>query len=97
MKFDKRTDIKVDVAFSMADVAETFILEAEKDYIQYGEFRHELKYHINQAKKHLRQVVAMRNKYLPEGNDDFANNSDMMKDLMERLVDQISKKYDTEN
>ena len=31
MKFDKRTDIKIDVAFSMADVAESFILEAEKE------------------------------------------------------------------
>ena len=39
-------------------------------------------------------MLSLRNKYLPEGNDDFANNSDMMKDLMERLVDQISKKYE---
>lgn len=97
MKFDNRTDIKIDVAFSMADVAESFILEAEKEYKSYGEFRHEMKYHLNRAKNHLRLMLSLRNKYLPEGNDDFANNSDMMKDLMERLVDQISKKYDTEN
>lgn len=94
MRFDKRTDIKVDVAFSMVDVAESFILEAEKAYKRNGEFRHELKNDINLAKNHLRRVVSMRNRYFPEGNEDFGNNSDLLKELMERLVDQLEKKYE---
>ena len=94
MKFDNEAKVKIDIAFAMMDVCEFYVLEMEKKYIAEGEFRQSLKAHINKAKHHLRMLVEMVNKFNPDSNEDFGNNADGLKDLMDKLIEQILKKYE---